>query len=85
MLAQKSVDYRALMRWIRSPPDHKSTTCLNWDLSEIIATVHQGVITIKIKTHGNASGASNRDPTAAVSIRFITHIDVASSHASDRD
>ena len=45
----------------------------------MIATVHQGVITVKIKTRGNASGASDRDPTVAVSMRFITHIDVASS------
>ena len=79
------MDYRALMRWIRSPPDHKSTTCLNWDLSEMIATVHQGVITVDIKTQGNASGASDRDPTAAVSMRFITHINVASFECSIND
>ena len=42
------------------------------------------VITVEIKTHGNASGASDRDPTAAVSMRFITRINVASSRASDR-
>ena len=51
----------------------------------MIVTVHQGFITVKIKTLGNASGASDRDPTAAVSMRFITHINVASSHASDLD
>ena len=85
MVDRERVDYRALMLWIRSSSDHKSTTCLNWDLSEMIAIVHQGVIMIEIKTHGYASGASDRDPTAAVSMRFITHIDVASSECSIDD
>ena len=72
MLDRIRIDYRTLMRWILSPPDHKSTPSLNWDLSEMIATDHQGVITVKIKTHRNASGALNRDPTAAVSMRIST-------------
>ena len=40
---------------------------------------------IEIKTHGNALGASDCDPTVAVSMRFITHIDVASSECSIDD
>ena len=51
----------------------------------MIATVHQGVITVEIKTHGNASGALDRDPTTAVSMRFIMHIDVASYEHSIND
>ena len=76
------MDCRALMRWIQSPPDQKSIKYLNWDLSEMITTIHHGVITVEIKTHGNASGASDRDPTTSVLMRFITHIDVASSECS---
>ena len=43
------------------------------------------VIMVEIKTHEKASRASDRDPTTAFSMRFIMHIDVASSHASNRD
>ena len=45
----------------------------------------QGVITVEIKSTENASDASDRDPTAGVSMRFIMQSDVASSQASDRD
>ena len=35
--------------------------------------------------HANASGASNRDPTATVSMHFKMRVDVASSRASIGD
>ena len=38
-----------------------------------------------IKSSENASDTFDRDPTIGVSMRFITHIDVASSRAFDRD
>ena len=40
---------------------------------------------VKIKTHANASGASDRDPTATILMSFKTRVDVASSHASIGD
>ena len=43
------------------------------------------VITVEIKHTENSSGASDRDLTTTVSMRFITRIDVASSRACDRD
>ena len=66
------IEYYAWIAWTRSPPDHRSHTCLNWELSEIIATVHQGVITVEIKRDQNASKASDEDPMDAFSRRFIT-------------
>ena len=39
----------------------------------MIATVHQGVITVEIKRDQNASEASDEDPTYAFSRHFITH------------
>ena len=39
----------------------------------------------EIKSIENASDASDHDPTADISMRFLTHIDVASSQASDCD
>ena len=38
-----------------------------------------------IKSTKNASEAFDHDPMVFVSMRFITHGDVASSRASDRD
>ena len=52
-----------------------SRTCLNWELSEMIAAVHQGVITVEIKHDQNASEASDEDPMDAFSRGFITHND----------
>ena len=40
---------------------------------------------VEIKSWKNASDASDRDPTASVSMCFIMRDDVASSRASDRD
>ena len=37
----------------------------------MIATVHQGVITVEIKRDQNASEASDEDPTDAFSRHFI--------------
>ena len=36
---QRRDEDRAWIAWTESPPDHKSDTCSNWDLSEMIATV----------------------------------------------
>ena len=36
------------MQWTRSPPDYRSRMCLNWELSEMIAIVYQGVIMVEI-------------------------------------
>ena len=71
-LDQKRVDYRAWITWTQSPPDHKSRTCLYGELSEMIATVHQEVITVEIKHDQNASETSDEDPTDAFSRHFIT-------------
>ena len=49
-LDQKCMDYRAWIAWTQSPPDHQSRTCLYGELSEMIAAVHQGVITVEIKS-----------------------------------
>ena len=51
----------------------------------MIATVHQGVITVEIKRDQNASESSDEDPTEAFSRRFKTRVDVASSYASIKD
>ena len=40
---------------------------------------------VEIKSTENASDVSNHDPTVGVSMRFMMHIEVASSHASNRD
>ena len=40
---------------------------------------------VKIKTHEDASKASDSDPTTVVLTRFITHRHVASSHVSIGD
>ena len=72
VLDQKRVDYRAWIAWTQSPPDHQSHTCLYGELSEMIATVHQGVITVEIKRDQNSSEASDEDPTDAFSMHFIT-------------
>ena len=40
---------------------------------------------VKIKSTENPYDASDRNPTAGISMSFITHGDVASSRASDRD
>ena len=50
-----------------------SRTCLNWELSEMIAAVHQGVIKVEIKRDQNASEASDEDLMDAFSRGFITH------------
>ena len=71
-LDQKRVDYRAWIAWTQSPPDHQSRTCLYGELSEMIATVHQRVITVEIKRDQNASEAFDEDLTNAFSRRFIT-------------
>ena len=71
-LDQKRVEYHAWITWTQSPPDHQSRTCLYGELSEMIATVHQGVITVEIKRDQKASEASDEDPTDAFSTRFIT-------------
>ena len=71
-LDQKRVDYRAWIAWTQSPPDHRSSTCLYGELSEMIATVYQGVITVEIKRDQNASEASDEDPTDAFLRYFIT-------------
>ena len=58
--------------WTQSPPDHQSRTCLYGELSEMIVTIHQGLITVEIKRDENASEASNEDLTDAFSRHFIT-------------
>ena len=70
---QKHVDYRAWITWTQSLPDHQSSTCLYGELSEMIATVHQGVITVEIKRNQNTSEAFDEDPSDAFSRHFIMH------------
>ena len=43
-----------------------------WGVSEMIATVHQGVITVKIKCDQTAPEAFDEDLTDAFSRHFIT-------------
>ena len=49
-LDQKCMDYRASIAWMQSPPDHQSHMCLHGELSKMIATFHQRIITVEIKT-----------------------------------
>ena len=56
-LDQKCLDYRAWITWTQSLLDHQSRTCVYAGLSEMIATVHQRVITVEIKQDQNASAA----------------------------
>ena len=72
-LDQKRMDYRAWITWMQSSPDHQSRTCLYGEISEMIATFHQGVITVEIKRNQNTYEASDEDPTDAFSRHFITH------------
>ena len=63
--------------------------CGSMDLESIESSNHARVLNGSYNgpdlTRRNASGASHRDPTAAVLMRFITHIDVASSERSIKD
>ena len=51
----------------------------------LISTLIVRVIKVEIKSRRNTSDASDCNPTATISRRFITRGDVASYRASDRD
>ena len=49
-LDQKRGEDRAWIPWTQSPLDHQIMHVAYWGASEMIATVHQGVITVEIKS-----------------------------------